>query len=86
MHSRVMDPEVAEASPEDLMIVVEQLVRSVRARATTDSGLEIFRWRRAQHTEALRELVMELTGPEQHTVKVALPALARAIRQRQARS
>ncbi len=52
----------------------------------TETGLEVFRQRRTEHAEALRELVEELTGPEQRAVKAALPALARAIQQRQARS
>ncbi|MEV5479291.1 MarR family winged helix-turn-helix transcriptional regulator [Streptomyces sp. NPDC003631] len=147
-----MDPETPAASPEDLMIAVEQLVRYVRSSATTaslsiaaasalgrlsregpyrltelaraervsqpnmtqlvtrmeraglvrrvadssdgrgvlvqatETGLEVFRQRRTEHAEALRELVEELTGPEQRAVKAALPALARAIQQRQARS
>ncbi|MET9049489.1 MarR family transcriptional regulator [Streptomyces sp. NPDC004362] len=147
-----MDPETPAASPEDLMIAVEQLVRYVRSSATTaslsiaaasalgrlsregpyrltelaraervsqpnmtqlvtrmeraglvrrvadssdgrgvlvqatETGLEVFRQRRTEHAEALRELVEELTRPEQRAVKAALPALARAIQQRQARS
>ncbi|MGW5063485.1 MarR family winged helix-turn-helix transcriptional regulator [Streptomyces sp. NPDC004096] len=147
-----MDSETPAASPEDLMIAVEQLVRYVRSSATTaslsvaaasalgrmsregpyrltelaraervsqpnmtqlvtrmeraglvrrvadssdgrgvlvqatETGLEVFRQRRTEHAEALRELVEELTGPEQRAVKTALPALARAIQQRQARS
>ncbi|MFF7144524.1 MarR family winged helix-turn-helix transcriptional regulator [Streptomyces nodosus] len=52
----------------------------------TDAGRELFRLRRADHARALRELVQELTGPEQEAVMVALPALARAIQDRQARS
>ncbi|MFC9079113.1 MarR family transcriptional regulator [Streptomyces sp. NPDC057062] len=147
-----MDPETPPASPEDLMIAVEQLVRYVRSSATTaslsiaaasalgrlsregpyrltelaraervsqpnmtqlvtrmeraglvrrvadssdgrgvlvqatETGLEVFRQRRTEHAEALQELVEELTGPEQRAVRAALPALARAIQQRQARS
>ncbi|MET8785613.1 MULTISPECIES: MarR family transcriptional regulator [unclassified Streptomyces] len=147
-----MDSETPAASPEDLMIAVEQLVRYVRSSATTaslsvaaasalgrlsregpyrltelaraervsqpnmtqlvtrmeraglvrrvadssdgrgvlvqatETGLEVFRQRRTEHAEALRELVEELTGPEQRAVKTALPALARAIQQRRARS
>ncbi|MEU6113409.1 MarR family transcriptional regulator [Streptomyces sp. NPDC047117] len=52
----------------------------------TDTGLEIFRQRRAERTHALRLLVEELSEPEQQAVKVALPALARAIQDRQTRS
>ncbi|GAA3892043.1 hypothetical protein GCM10022207_69590 [Streptomyces lannensis] len=59
--------------------------RGVLVQAT-ETGLEVFRQRRTEHAEALRELVEELTGPEQRAVKAALPALARAIQQRQARS
>ncbi|MFJ9757849.1 MarR family winged helix-turn-helix transcriptional regulator [Streptomyces sp. NPDC101149] len=147
-----MDSETPAASPEDLMIAVEQLVRYVRSSATTaslsvaaasalgrlsregpyrltelaraervsqpnmtqlvtrmeraglvrrvadssdgrgvlvqatETGLDVFRQRRTEHAEALRELVEELTGPEQRAVKTALPALARAIQQRRARS
>ncbi|MEU1417143.1 MarR family transcriptional regulator [Streptomyces sp. NPDC005731] len=147
-----MDSETPAASPEDLMIAVEQLVRYVRSSATTaslsvaaasalgrlsregpyrltelaraervsqpnmtqlvtrmeraglvrrvadssdgrgvlvqatETGLDFFRQRRTEHAEALRELVEELTGPEQRAVKTALPALARAIQQRRARS
>ncbi|WP_345657847.1 MULTISPECIES: MarR family winged helix-turn-helix transcriptional regulator [Streptomyces] len=51
----------------------------------TDTGLELFRQRRAERAEALRELVEQLTEPERRVVKVALPALARAIRDRQVR-
>lgn len=52
----------------------------------TDSGLEVFRQRRAERAQALQQLVEELTEPEQEAVRVALPALARAIQDRQARS
>ncbi|MGW4562949.1 MarR family winged helix-turn-helix transcriptional regulator [Streptomyces sp. NPDC004561] len=51
----------------------------------TDTGLDLFRQRRAERAEALRELVEQLTEPERHVVKVALPALARVIRDRQVR-
>ncbi|MGD1222411.1 MarR family winged helix-turn-helix transcriptional regulator [Streptomyces krungchingensis] len=51
----------------------------------TDTGLELFRQRRAERAEALQELVEQLTEPERRVVKVALPALARAIRDRQVR-
>ncbi|MFI9605156.1 MarR family winged helix-turn-helix transcriptional regulator [Streptomyces sp. NPDC004069] len=152
MHKRVMDPVDPEASPEDLMIAVEQLVRYVRRSATagglstaassalsrlgregpyrltelaraesvsqpnmtqlvtrleraglvrrtadhsdgrgvlvevTDAGLELFRRRRAERARALRQLVEELPEAEQRAVRVALPALARVIEDRQARS
>lgn len=48
--------------------------------AVTDSGLEVFRQRRAERADALRQLVEELTEPEQEAVRIALPALARAVR------
>lgn len=51
----------------------------------TASGLGVFRQRRAERTRALQELVGELTEPEQRAVRLALPALARAIEERQAR-
>jgi DNA-binding MarR family transcriptional regulator len=146
MHKRVM--ETGDASPEDLIIAVEQMVRYVRRSATagglstaasaalarlsregphrltdlaraegvsqpnmtqlvtrleraglvrrtadrsdgrgvlveaTDTGVEVFRQRRAERAQALRELVEELTEAEQRAVRVALPALARAIQDR----
>ncbi|MGX4693969.1 MarR family winged helix-turn-helix transcriptional regulator [Streptomyces sp. JNUCC 63] len=52
----------------------------------TDSGLELFRRRRAERARALKQLVEELPEAEQHAVKVALSALARAIQDRTARS
>lgn len=52
----------------------------------TDTGLEVFRQRRTERAAALAELIGELTEPEQHAVLLALPALARAIEDRQARS
>ncbi|MFI6355246.1 MarR family winged helix-turn-helix transcriptional regulator [Streptomyces sp. NPDC050743] len=52
----------------------------------TDTGLEVFRQRRAERADALAELMEELTGPERHAVAIALPALARVIQDRQARS
>lgn len=58
--------------------------RAVLVEAT-DSGLEVFRQRRAERTHALDLLIEELTGPEQQAVRTALPALARAIQDRQAR-
>ncbi|MEV7129313.1 MarR family transcriptional regulator [Streptomyces sp. NPDC093260] len=48
--------------------------------AVTDTGLEVFRQRRAERADALRQLVEELTEPEQEAVRIALPALARAVR------
>ncbi|MET7573312.1 MarR family transcriptional regulator [Streptomyces sp. NPDC005492] len=45
----------------------------------TDTGLEVSRQRRAERAHALHLLIEELTGPEQRAVRVALPALARAI-------
>ncbi|MEU9460765.1 MarR family winged helix-turn-helix transcriptional regulator [Streptomyces sp. WC2508] len=58
--------------------------RAVLVEAT-DTGLEVFRQRRAERADALRSLVEELSEPEQQAVKAALPALARAIEDRQAR-
>lgn len=52
----------------------------------TDSGLEVFRQRRAERAQALQELVEELPELEQRAVKLAFPALARVIQDRQARS
>lgn len=57
--------------------------RAVLVEAT-DTGLEVFRQRRAERADALRLLVEELSEPEQRAVRVALPALARAIQDRQA--
>ncbi len=51
----------------------------------TDTGLEVFRQRRAERAEALRGLLEELTEPEQQAVRTALPALARAVQDHQAR-
>ncbi|MFI9803033.1 MarR family winged helix-turn-helix transcriptional regulator [Streptomyces sp. NPDC052301] len=48
----------------------------------TDTGLEVFRQRRAERTQALLEVVERLSGPEQEAVRLALPALARAIQDR----
>ncbi|MGW8801280.1 MarR family winged helix-turn-helix transcriptional regulator [Streptomyces sp. NPDC055775] len=59
--------------------------RAVLVEAT-DTGLEVFRQRRAERAQALDLLVEELTEPEQQAVRIALPALARAIQDRQARS
>ncbi|MEU6097064.1 MarR family transcriptional regulator [Streptomyces sp. NPDC047079] len=52
----------------------------------TETGLTVFRQRRAERADALEQLIGELTEPEQRAVKVALPALARAIQDRQRRS
>ncbi|MEV6028578.1 MarR family transcriptional regulator [Streptomyces sp. NPDC052036] len=52
----------------------------------TDTGLDVFRQRRTERARALQELIEELTEPEQRAVNVALPALARAIQDRQKRS
>ncbi|GGX71244.1 MarR family winged helix-turn-helix transcriptional regulator [Streptomyces anandii] len=57
--------------------------RGVVVRAT-DLGLEVFRQRRAERAEALSRLVEELPAVEQRAVRVALPALARVIRDHQA--
>ncbi|WP_078531057.1 MarR family winged helix-turn-helix transcriptional regulator [Streptomyces sp. PsTaAH-124] len=152
MHKRVMDQPEADATAEDLMNAVEQMVRYVRQSATagglstaasmalgrlgregpqrltelaraenasqpnmtqlvtrleraglvrrtadrtdgrgvlveaTEMGLEVYRQRRAERMHALERLVGELTGPEQHAVRVALPALARAVQDRPAPS
>lgn len=51
----------------------------------TATGLDVFRRRRAERTHALQELIEELTEPEQRAVRLALPALARAIEERRAR-
>jgi DNA-binding MarR family transcriptional regulator len=52
----------------------------------TDTGLELFRRRRTERAAALQQLMDELPEPEQRAVTVALPALARVIEDRQARS
>ncbi len=52
----------------------------------TDTGLEVFRQRRAERARALQEVVEELSGPEQSAVGIALPALARAIQNHRTRS
>ncbi|MFF9315535.1 MarR family winged helix-turn-helix transcriptional regulator [Streptomyces sp. NPDC014748] len=54
--------------------------------AVTDTGLEVFRQRRAERADALRQLVEELSEPEQEAVRIALPALARAVQERRAQS
>ncbi|MYZ08145.1 MarR family transcriptional regulator [Streptomyces sp. SID2999] len=48
----------------------------------TELGEEVFRERRAERAEALGQLVAELSEPERQAVRVALPALARAIQER----
>ncbi|MFE3145758.1 MarR family winged helix-turn-helix transcriptional regulator [Streptomyces sp. NPDC059218] len=58
--------------------------RAVLVEAT-DTGLEVFRQRRVERADALRALVEELSEPEQQAVRLALPALARAIQDRQDR-
>ena len=45
----------------------------------TDAGMEVFRQRRTERTQALQGVIDRLTGPEQEAVRTALPALARAI-------
>ncbi|MGW6361901.1 MarR family winged helix-turn-helix transcriptional regulator [Streptomyces sp. NPDC055092] len=57
--------------------------RAVLVEAT-DSGLEVFRQRRTERARALDLLIGELTETEQQAVRTALPALARAIQDRQA--
>lgn len=52
----------------------------------TDTGLEVFRQRRAERAHALRQLVEELSEPERQAVRTALPALARAVQDHRARS
>ncbi|MFD5568993.1 MarR family winged helix-turn-helix transcriptional regulator [Streptomyces cadmiisoli] len=52
----------------------------------TETGLDVFHRRRAERADALQLLVAELTEPEQQAVRTALPALARAIQHRRARS
>lgn len=51
----------------------------------TERGLAVFRERRAERADALRELTEELTESEQRAVRLALPALARAIEGRRTR-
>lgn len=52
----------------------------------TDDGLDVFRRRRTERADALRQLIDDLTEPEQRAVRVALPALARVIDDRHSRS
>ncbi|WP_030224050.1 MarR family winged helix-turn-helix transcriptional regulator [Streptomyces sp. NRRL WC-3626] len=59
--------------------------RAVLVEAT-DAGLEVFRQRRAERAQALQYLIDELPEPERDAVRVALPALARAIHRRMTRS
>jgi DNA-binding MarR family transcriptional regulator len=47
----------------------------------TDTGVEVFQRRRTQRAHALQQLIDELTEQEREAVKIALPALARVIRQ-----
>ncbi|MGV9323040.1 MarR family winged helix-turn-helix transcriptional regulator [Streptomyces sp. NPDC003660] len=47
----------------------------------TELGEEVFRERRAERAEALGQLLGELSEPERQAVRVALPALARAIQE-----
>ncbi|AOU81650.1 MULTISPECIES: MarR family winged helix-turn-helix transcriptional regulator [Streptomyces] len=51
----------------------------------TEAGLEVFHQRRAERARALELLVEELSEPERQAVRLALPALARAVQDRQAR-
>jgi DNA-binding MarR family transcriptional regulator len=51
----------------------------------TDTGIEVFHRRRAERAHALDLLIHELTEQEQQAVRVALPALSRAIEARTAR-
>ncbi|MBO1330155.1 MarR family transcriptional regulator [Streptomyces sp. VRA16 Mangrove soil] len=46
--------------------------------AVTDLGVEVYEARRAERAEALGRLVAALSEEEQHAVRIALPALARA--------
>ncbi|MGV9914487.1 MarR family winged helix-turn-helix transcriptional regulator [Streptomyces tendae] len=59
--------------------------RVVLVEATAD-GTELFERRRRERALALELLIQELTEEERRAVHVALPALARAIEDRQARS
>jgi DNA-binding MarR family transcriptional regulator len=52
----------------------------------TDTGIEVFRRRRAERAHALDLLMHELTEREQQAVRIALPALSHAIEARPARS
>ncbi|WP_392667258.1 MarR family winged helix-turn-helix transcriptional regulator [Streptomyces sp. LN785] len=49
----------------------------------TDHGTEVFRERRAERAQALQRLIEALPEAEQNAVKIALPALARAIHDQQ---
>ncbi|MCE7552023.1 MarR family winged helix-turn-helix transcriptional regulator [Streptomyces thermodiastaticus] len=51
----------------------------------TETGLEVFRQRRAERAEALERLIAQLPEPEQRAVRTALPALARVIRKHRER-
>jgi DNA-binding MarR family transcriptional regulator len=48
----------------------------------TDGGLEIFARRRAERTEALRQMLGRLSRPDQDAINSALPALARLVEAR----
>ncbi|MER6324526.1 MarR family winged helix-turn-helix transcriptional regulator [Streptomyces coelicoflavus] len=51
--------------------------------AVTPAGLEILARRRAERSVALRQLMEDMTGPEQQATTTALLALARVIDNRQ---
>ncbi|QFX85698.1 MarR family transcriptional regulator [Streptomyces sp. SYP-A7193] len=51
--------------------------------AVTPAGLEVLARRRAERAVALRQLMEDMTGPEQQATTTALLALARVIRNRQ---
>ncbi|MFJ4274608.1 MarR family winged helix-turn-helix transcriptional regulator [Streptomyces coelicoflavus] len=51
--------------------------------AVTPAGLEVLARRRAERSVALRQLMEDMTGPEQQATTTALLALARVIRNRQ---
>ncbi|MEV6795618.1 MarR family transcriptional regulator [Streptomyces sp. NPDC051320] len=98
--SRLTELARAEGvSQPNMTQLVTRMERAALVRRTTDSrdgrgvlveatdlGLEVFGQRRTERTEALQQLIEELTESEQHAVTLALPALARAIQDRQARS
>ncbi|MET7322937.1 MarR family transcriptional regulator [Streptomyces sp. NPDC005549] len=50
--------------------------------AVTPTGLEVVAARRAERAHALRQLMEDMTGPEQQATTTALLALARVIRNR----
>ncbi|WP_345964386.1 MarR family transcriptional regulator [Streptomyces sp. BRB040] len=51
--------------------------------AVTPAGLEVLARRRAERAVALRQVMEDMTGPEQQATTTALLALARVIRNRQ---